>query len=92
MALTQSDAEKIATKLSAEIQTNQPAHNLAIVRYQGIWVTAFGIRRASKEKGHGHIPSKLHISQRQCKDLSNCPMSADDYFAVLRQKNLLPPD
>jgi hypothetical protein len=52
-------------------------------------ITRFGVRRASKEKGHGHLPRKLHITQKQCRDLSECPLTKDEYLQILREKDLL---
>jgi hypothetical protein len=52
-------------------------------------ITRFGVRRASKEKGHGHLPQKLHITQKQCRDLSECPLTKDEYLQILHDKNLL---
>ena len=54
----QDDAWAIAEKLEAKIESGR-AHELAVFRYQGKRIADFGIRRASREKGHDYIPKEL---------------------------------
>lgn len=86
--INQHDASRIAKKLGIEPEPGRK-HDLAVVRYKGKYVTQFGVRRGSREQSHSHIPRQLHISPHQSRDLSTCPMSADDYFGTLIDKGLL---
>lgn len=85
---TQDDAEAIAKKLHCT-PDERKGHKYYELFVHGRLVTSFGVRRASKEKGHGHLPHALHITQKQCRDLSNCPLSEDEYLQILRDKNQL---
>ncbi len=84
MLFTQDDARRIAKKLGAKIEHRR--HDLAVFSYEGKRIAQFGIRRASKEVGHGHLPEELFISPHQCSDLRNCPLSLEGYVAILRSK------
>lgn len=89
MSFTQQDARAIAKKLGAEVQTKKK-HDMAVVRYHGRIVAHYGIRRASREVGHDHIPHQLYISRQQALVLAQCSRDRDGYFAVLREQGLLP--
>ncbi len=84
---TQDHAEAIAKKLECTFVERK--HRYAEVYENGKMVARFGIRRASKEVSHGHLPSELHVTQKQCRDLSDCPLSPQGYIELLRQKQLL---
>ena len=86
--LTQDDAEAIAGKLGCAPYEGR-SHKRHELFVDDRLITRFGVRRASKEKGHGHLPRELHITQKQCKDLSKCPLSKEEYFHILREKNYL---
>lgn len=86
--LTQDDAEAIANKLGCTSEEGR-SHKYYELFLDNKLVTRFGVRRASKEKGQGHLPRELHITQKQCRDLSKCPLSKDEYLQILREKNLL---
>ena len=86
--LTQDDAEAIADKLGCTCDEGR-SHKYYELFLDNKLVTRFGVRRASKEKGHGHLPRELHITQEQCRDLSKCPLKRDEYLQILRDKNLL---
>ena len=85
---TQDDAEAIAKKLECT-PDERKGHKYYELFVQGRLVTRFGVRRASREKGHGHLPHDLHITQKQCRDLSDCPLRREEYLQILRDKNLL---
>ncbi len=85
---TQDNAEAIAKKLKCVMRDGR-AHRHADVFESGKLVATFGIRRASKEVGHGHIPRELHITQKQCRELHDCSLSREQYVELLREKNLL---
>ena len=87
--ITREDAERIAEKLGGIIRSGR-RHDLVAVRHEGKHVAQYGIRRGSRQLAHSYIPRQLHITQRQAKDLSECPMSADEYFSVLQAKGFLP--
>jgi hypothetical protein len=84
--LAKRDALNIAGKLGAEIK-NGGDHDLAVFRFEGKRILQYGIRRSSG--GHDYLQRQLHISLRQCQDLSNCPLSLSQYIEILRAKNLL---
>ena len=86
--LTQDDAEAIAKKLGCT-PDERKGHKYYELFVDEKLVTRFGVRRASKDKGHGHLPRDLHINQKQCRDLSKCPLSKEEYFQILREKNCL---
>ena len=85
---TQDDAEAIAKKLGC-IPDERKGHKYYKLYVQGKLITMFGVRRASKDIGHGHLPKALHITQKQCRDLSNCPLSKDAYLEIMREKGFL---
>lgn len=82
---TKDDAEDIAKKLGCTSDERR-GHKYYELFVEGRLITRYGVRRASKEKGHGHLPHELHITQKQCRDLSDCPLSKDAYLELLRGK------
>jgi hypothetical protein len=89
---TQDDGEAIAKKLGC-IADERKGHKYYKLYVQGKLITMFGVRRASKEAGHGHLPYELHITQKQCRDLSNCPLSKDEYLELMKSKGyVVPPE
>jgi len=88
---TQTHARAIAKKLGCFMREGK-AHTHADFYEGGKLIVSIGIRRASKEKGHGHIPKNLHLSQSDAWKLHDCTMSRDAYLQALREKNLLPKD
>lgn len=89
--ITKEHAEKICTKLQAQVVTKRKAHDLAQVFYNDVLIVQFGIRRGSRrDLGHGHLPDALHISQRETLDLATCPLSRDGYFEILRGRGIIP--
>ena len=87
--LTQDGARAIARKLKAEIKPGR-RHDIVIFRHKGKHVAQFGISRSSREQGHHHIARQLYITQKQCRELEECPLSIDDYLKILESKQLLP--
>jgi len=85
---TQKHAQFIAKKLGCSFREGK-AHQYADLFEQGKLIASFGIRRSSKEVGHGYIPRDLNITQKQCRDLHACTFSKEEYLEVLREKNLL---
>ena len=83
--LTQGDAQRIAIKLNADIERRRK-HDLAIFRYEGKRITQFGIRRGSKELPHDYIPNQLFITNKQCHDLRDCPLTLSEYVRILKEK------
>jgi hypothetical protein len=86
---TQEDARTIAEKLGC-VPYEGKAHQYFELFIGGKLITRFGVRRASKEKGHGHLPKQLHVTQKQCRDLSVCPLTKEEYLGLLKDKGLLP--
>ena len=85
---TQRDAEAIAKKLACAFREGR-GHRYAEVFENGKLVARFGIRRASHEASHGHIPRELHITQKQCRDLRDCPLSRSQYIDLLHSRGLV---
>lgn len=80
-------AEAIAKKLRATIDKSAPGHSQAEVLVDGVLVAHFGIRRGSRRgQGHDYIPSQIHVSMREAKDLANCPMSYEQWIKRLSEK------
>jgi hypothetical protein len=53
-------------------------------------VATFGLRRgSSKNLGHDHIPEALYIRPREAKLLGQCPLSRDEWVAILAKKGLI---
>jgi hypothetical protein len=89
--LTREHADKIARKLSAEIDSSGRAHDLATVLFEGTPVIQFSIRRSSrKDTGHGHLTEDLHLPAFQVKRLADCPMGYDEWVTRMRALNVLP--
>ena len=86
--LTQDYAEAIADKLACTAHEGR-SHKFYELFVDQKLIARFGVRRASREKGHGHLPPQLHITQKQCRDLSKCPLSKEEYLQILRDKDLL---
>jgi hypothetical protein len=87
--LTKRDAEAIARKLGAVIETKRAAHDVAKVYYGDRRVASFGIRRGKPGEGHDHIPGELHIGMHDCKQLAECPLSREGYFEILRGQGMI---
>ncbi|TDI35943.1 MAG: hypothetical protein E2P02_26510 [Acidobacteria bacterium] len=86
---TQKHAKEIAKKLGMVVHKGRRIHDHAVLIYEGKEVVSFGIRRASKEVGHDHLPKDLHLRMKDCKDLHRCTLSRDDYLELLRDKELV---
>ena len=78
---------RIADKLGAEIRPGRK-HTRAIVRIDGVYVGAFGIRRG-RDTGHDYIPAQIHTSMQVAIGLDRCPVSKEDYEETLRRKGVL---
>ena len=86
--ILKADANAIAHKLSAEVKRGTK-HDRANIRFDRVLVATFLIRRGSKAK-HGHVHGALHISESQAMALAKCIISKEQYFDILRAKNMLP--
>lgn len=89
--ITKELALRIVKKLKAEIivRSNRP-HDLAKVYEKDKVVATFGLRRgSSKNLGHDHIPEALYIRPREAKLLGQCPLSRDEWVAILAKKGLV---
>src|SRR5688572_12208662 len=88
--ITKDHAKAIAKKLKAIMDSSPKAHDLARVYHQGVLIASFGIRRGSNRNlPHGHVPKDLHLSPRQTLLLAQCPLSAEQWLAILRQDGWL---
>jgi len=87
---TREDAENVAAKLKAIREEGRRPHALAIVYHGEQRVTQFGIRRGSrKDAGHGHLPKALFLTLHQTRRLADCPMSYEEWIALMKEKNLI---
>lgn len=86
---TQADAQAIAEKLGC-VPREGKAHKYHDLIIDDRLIASIGERRASKEKGHGHIARQLHLTQKECRSLSDCPLSREDYLELLRERGFLP--
>ena len=87
--LTQRHALAIASKLKAAIDKKGKAHDIASIWHEGKLITSYGIRRASAEKGHGHIPGALFVGPHDCHRLADCSMSQAAWLEVMKEKGKL---
>lgn len=87
----QEDAWAIQKKLGAEVEKGSRNHTMIRFRVNGVIACQFGIRRSSKDVGHGYIPKEMKISQKECREFRQCTMSVDTYITILREKGVLPP-
>jgi hypothetical protein len=84
--LTKDHAEAIARKLKA-VMISGRKHDIAAIRYNGQSVAQFGIRRGSRrDQGHDYIPSQIHVTRQQAALLAQCPMSVEQWVAVMKEK------
>lgn len=87
MSITKDDANSIAKKLRAEVDKTRRAHDYALIWHKGELIAKFGIRRGSRrDLGHGHIKQQLFLTQKQVRDLAQCPMSREDWISEMRDK------
>lgn len=80
----------IAKKLTCNLREDK-AHTTAEVFEGETLVARFGIRRGSGELGHGHLPSELHLKQKECKELYECTLDRSGYLQLMRERGELPP-
>ena len=87
--ITKDHAARIAAKLRATIRQGGN-HDIAVIEHQGKRIAQFGIRRGSRrDAGHDHVPASIYVSTRPALDLARCPMSYEQWIAVLRDKGLI---
>ncbi len=89
--LTQEDAEAIAKKLECVPHEGRKHKFFELFVGQRL-IIRFGVSRASKEKGHGHLPRQLHITQKECHRLLDCDLTKAGYLEVLKEKGFLAPE
>ena len=82
------EAQGIAAKLEANVESGKGDHATAYVRVDGRIVATFGIRRG-RRSGHFHIPKQIRVSETQAMRLASCAMSFDEWVAVWQEKGLL---
>jgi hypothetical protein len=76
----------IVKKLHAVLEKSKKAHDVYKVIKDGKMIAIFGVRRgSSKDLGHDHMPSQLHISAHQAKALGLCPWNDKDYFNEIQR-------
>lgn len=85
---TQADVQTIAKKLGC-VPREGKAHKHYELFIDERLIISIGERRASREKGHGHLPHQLHITQKECRSLSACPLSREDYLGLLTERGFL---
>lgn len=84
--LDKAAAERIAEKLRATRKEGRD-HELALIEVGGKLICQFGIRRGSRKgQGHDYIPNQIHVTMNQAKNLAACPMSRQEWLAVLLEK------
>lgn len=88
--ITKDHAEIIASKLKC-VKREASAHTVAEVFEDGILVARFGIRRGSRELGHGHLPQELHLRKQECARLYECTMDRPKYISLMRERGELQP-
>ena len=87
---TKEHAQTIAKKLACSLREDR-AHTTAEVFEGETLVARFGIRRGSRELGHDHLPSELHLRRMECKALYDCTLDRFGYIRLMRERGELPP-
>ncbi len=88
--MKKNEMEKVFNKLSLEVRST--GHN-----YGWLVVKGKKILRVHYSHGKGDIPERvvnkirgqLKLAQKDFKKLITCPLTYDDYIAILKQKGLL---
>jgi hypothetical protein len=86
--LTAKDGLRIATKLGLTPEEKRKHTRVAVV-IKGQYIGSYGISRSSKELQHDYIASQVGLTGREARDLSNCPLSAEEYELKLRERGKL---
>jgi hypothetical protein len=92
MHLTKDHALAIVKKLRAHKRTDMKGsgHDRYGVYHKGRLVTTIGINRSPRgDRGYGHIPTQVFLTQSQSLDLALCPLTYDEWLDILRQKGRL---
>lgn len=90
MQVTKKEVHKIFNKLELEVRTT--GHRYGWLKYNG-----HKILRVHYSHGKGALPgrvtakvrSQLRLSQKDFKNLINCPLSKEDYLDILKEKGLI---
>jgi len=84
--LTKDHAEAIARKLKAVIISGRK-HDLAAIQHNGKTIAQFGIRRGSRrDQAHDYVAGQIHVTRHQATLLAQCPMSFEEWIAVMEAK------
>lgn len=86
--LTANDGLRIARKLGIAPQEKRGHIRVSIV-IRGQYVGSYGMSRSSKEVPHDYIAGQIGLTGREARDLSHCPLSAEDYERKLRERGRL---
>jgi hypothetical protein len=87
--LNRDHADKIAKKLKARKHQGS-AHEIAVIEYDGKYITEFGLRRGSKkDQGHGHVPASIYLSLRDALALAQCSLSYEDWVQRMKDKGVI---
>ena len=89
MMLSQRHAERIKSKLEAEVEEGRK-HQRVHVFCNGYPVGVYSIRRGSQEENHNYVARQLHINLKQAAELAECSLNREDYYTILRDKGVLP--
>ena len=88
--ITKELAKKIAKKLKAEKAATGRAHDLMVVKHNGVVVTSFNIRHGSRKNlGHDHIPDDLKVGPHFTKELGQCSKDRKDWIEKLKQRHII---
>ena len=88
--ITRELAERIARKLQARFKRGTK-HDIAQIWVEGKLVASFGIRRGSKrDQGHDHVPQQLYVPTGKARLLGECPLSAEEWVEMMREKGIVP--
>lgn len=82
---TREDALTVQKKLGGELDTSGRNHDGVRIFNCGKLVARYGIRRSSKDVGHGHLPKGLRIPQAKVWQLVRCTLSKAAYFELLKE-------
>ena len=97
--ITKDDAIKITSKLQSQPKSHSPLnievkaggkHDRVNVRHGTQWIGSYGVLRGSKsDASHNFIAGQLHISRDECDMLARCPLSIDDFIALMLERGVI---
>jgi len=88
MQLKVEEVKRVYRKLG--IDTEQSHHKMAYFKYNGKTVIKTRLSHGSGDaKATNQIRQDFKLNEEKFRDLINCPLSKEDYIAILREKKII---